>query len=423
MRLPGLSLNAGNQQHQLLRRNIICLLFLVTIISCHFETIAQAEFQEGFIVKQSGDTLWGYVNLAKKSVCHYKLQKSDKNHIVYQPGEINGFGFSDGRYFENRLIRDDQRGTESMVFMECLVRGDLTVYFFQNRYFVVKSDTAEYELFITKEQITSTETSGNKLFIGKKYIGILNYLMNDCPGFYENIRASKLTRRDLTELITEYNKCTGAPYIQYQEQAPWLTVKYSVYGGVIMSSMKFTSTQGDLLFGSPFESSGGLLGTSVYFSWPRTIDRASMTLGLFYFSTNFRMDNHLKYQNGSAYSEGGIRTNELKVPWGVYYTFSKKRFAPMIGGGLAGSIMLDYSTEFSWEVETQGVVQTRYYDLFHPDNFNYNFWLSAGARYELKKGIDAMLEFRYDGPSNISESYSMKTKYTHFSIVTGIRFK
>jgi len=397
--------------------------FLISmLLGFGIQTYAQSEYSDGYVIKQEGDTLWGYVNLAKKSVCHYKLQKSDKNHMAYQPGEIIGFGLTEGRYYESRtLVEDSASRRETTVFMECLIRGKASLYTYKDRYFIEKADTARYELKISKDKVISDEWS-DKYFVNKQYIGILNYLFHDCPGINNDIQSVKLSPKDLTSLFTEYNKCTGEPYIQYQEHVPWMITRFGIYGGMIMSSMKFAAN-GEALFGSPFQSNSGIIGTTAYFSWPRSIDRFSMSLGLMYFPTNFQIADIYDYRQGTAYSEGAIRTNELKVPWGLHYTFSKKKLAPMIGAGISGSFMLSNSTEFSWEYENGGEVETRYFDLFQPDKLNTNYWASAGATYKLKKDLEAMIEVRYEGPANIAGDYGFKVNYTHVSVLVGIRFK
>ncbi len=394
----------------------------ILLVAAHCQAFAQSEYSEGYVIKQEGDTIWGFVNLAKKSVCHYKLQKSDRNHMAYQPGEIMGFGLSEGRYYESRVVKEDPKSEqETTVFMECLVRGKASIYTYKGRYFTEKADTTRFELIQTKDKVEKEE-SRDKYFENKRYVGILNYLLRDCSGLSQDIQSVKLSPRDLTTLFTEYNKCISSPYIQYQEHVPWVITKVSVYGGVIRSSVKFTY-DGEALFGSPFQSTSGIIGATAFFSWPRSIDRLSMSLGLMYFSTNFQIADIYEYRQGMAYSEGVIRTNELKVPWGLHYTFSKRKMAPMIGAGIAASYMLSNSTEFSWEYENGGEVETRYYDLFQPDKINTNYWASAGATYKVKKDLEAMIELRYDGPANIAGDYGFQVNYTHVSVLVGIRFK
>jgi hypothetical protein len=394
----------------------------ILLVAAHSQANAQSEYREGYVIKQEGDTIWGFVNLAKKSVCHYKLQKSDRNHMAYQPGEIIGFGLSEGRYYESRVVKENPKSEkETTVFMECLVRGKASIYTYKGRYFIEKADTARYELTISKDEVISDEGS-NKYFVNKQYIGILNYLFRDCPGINQDIQSAKLSPKDLTLLFTKYNQCTNEPYKQYQEHVPWMITRYSFYGGIITSSMKFTA-DGEKLFGSPFQSTSGIVGATAFFSWPRSIDRLSMSLGLMYFSTNFQIADIYEYRQGTAYSEGVIRTNELKLPWGLHYTFSKKKLAPMIGAGIAASYMLSNSTEFSWEYENDGEVETRYFDLFQPDKINTNYWVSAGATYKLKKNLEAMIELRYDAPANIAGDYGFQVNYTHVSVLVGIRFK
>jgi len=394
---------------------------LLILIGAGFQAFSQSEYQEGYIIKLQGDTLWGYVNLAKKSLCQYKLQKSDENHLTYNPGEIRGFGLTEGRFFESRTITDINK-SEITVFMECLVRGSASLYLYDGRFFALKADTAFYELVKTKDLVEKENDARLHYFENNKYIGILSYLFRDCTELNEQIQKSKLTAKDLTLLFTDYNKCGSSPYIQYQEHVPWMDTKISVYTGVMSSTLQLT-VQNQAGDGPSFQSTSGMVGSTAYFSWPRGLDRFSMSLGLMYFYTNFEFAEKYDLTNGVAYSEGAIKTSEIKVPWGLHYTFSKKRFAPMIGGGVAGNMMLNNSANFSFEEEINGEVETTYFDLFQLKSFYLNYWVGIGAKYDLSKKREVLVELRYEAPADLAEYKPLNAFCSHFSLMVGIRFK
>jgi hypothetical protein len=385
-------------------------------------SFSQTEFREGYVILQNGDTLYGYVNTAKKTVCHFKKNESEKKYLSYDPGEIVGFGVVNGRYYESKVIPErNETEPDEIVFMECLVKGAASLYSFNNRFFSLVSDTSFYELSQTTNKTTSPQSSGS--FVQKRYYGILNYQMKGCPDVGRKLIKLKLSKDDLVDLFSEYNICVSSPYIYFLEKKPKLIAKLSIHGGLTQSSinLKFSDK---ILYNSPINASSGMAGASLNLTWPRATERISMNLGLMYFFTNFHISGLGESGSRVDYVEGMININELKVPLGLQYSFNTRRLTPFVGAGFAGNMSIGCSTEFSHEVQISGVVTTDYFDLFQPDRFYFNFWSGIGVKYDLKKDVEGLLELRYDLPTNIASQYDyFKASISHISLVLGIRYK
>ena len=393
-------------------------LFIIFLLTGFFtNSFSQTEFRKGYVILQNGDTLHGYINSTKKNVCHFKKSDSDKKHHVYNPGELVGFGVANGRYYESKVMPErNETEPDEMVFMECVVKGAASLYTFNNRFFSLVSDTSFYEL-----SQKSTPNSGGS-FVQKRYYGILNYQMRDCPDVGRKLIKLKLSMDDLVDLFLDYNTCVSSPYIYFLEKKPKLITKLSIHGGFTQSSinLKFSDK---VLYNSPINASSGMVGTSLNFTWPRATERVSMNLGLMYFFTNFYISSMGETGTRVNYIEGTININELKVPLGLQYSFNTRRLTPFVVAGITGNMSIGCSTEFSHEVEYNGVVTTDYFDLFQPDRFYFNFWSGVGLKYDLKKDMEGLLELRYDLPANIASQYHyFNASISHISLVLGLRF-
>ena len=71
--------------------------------------------------------------------------------------------------------------------------------------------------------------------------GILIYLMSDCMKNSTSLLArAHLTERELTQLVTKYNKCQRTDYTVYKEDKPWTKVVIGGAVGMTYSTPKTT---------------------------------------------------------------------------------------------------------------------------------------------------------------------------------------
>jgi hypothetical protein len=79
---------------------------------------AQRDFNQGYIIKNNGDTAYGQINYMGDEYnsvsCFFK--KNDMDDVVkYIPGEIKAYRFIEGKYYVSRNINIE--GKEKEVFI------------------------------------------------------------------------------------------------------------------------------------------------------------------------------------------------------------------------------------------------------------------------------------------------------------------
>ncbi len=398
-------------------------IFLLFGLGVFFNAFSQSDYREGYIITNNNDTIDGFIDYRKTYHCRFKNQLPNREFITYTPGEIFGYGFVEDKFYISKVMPISEYFT-SKVFLECLIRGSVSLYRNSTGYYIEKDDIGIYKLDEKDSKIITEE--GKSMIIHKKrYIGILTYLLQDCNSINSQIQHLKLLEKSLVQLIEQYNKCVSSKYIHYQASKPWIKAEIGVYTGIISSDLKFKSNQYDLNVQPLNSSESFTLGTTVYISWPRSRDRVSMNVGAFYLNTKFRLYNSISKTNGVDYFDAKIETKELKIPLGIQYKIPIDRLSPFLNVGISSSFYLDKSAKYILETENNNVVQTYEYELFNYNNLNLGLWVGLGAEYDISKKLNGIFEIRYEITNGIvdSEVEGYSSGYSHLYFLFGIKFK
>ena len=159
-----------------MKYNRLILIGLLVILSGGI-LYAQTDFRPGYIVKDSGDTLYGSIDyrgdLFMCSSCKFK--DADNAINDYSPADIKEYKFIDSKYYISREI-DRKR-----VFLEYLFNGEINIYFMRDD----KGD--HYYIDKEGEKLTEIPIEGDIKYINgepkyvepTRYIGVLSYFMQD----------------------------------------------------------------------------------------------------------------------------------------------------------------------------------------------------------------------------------------------------
>ncbi len=185
---------------------------------------AQVNFEPGFVINNEGDTIKGLVDsrgyIKNSKVCNFK-DLSEENSFEYKPGEIEAFGFTNGKYYVSREIVLDE--DTSMVFLEYLIDGIMDIYYLRNLendyYFAQKDDR-----LVLLDNTTKIIGETGKQYYKKsnKYIGILKYYTSDYPELSKKVNKTKLTHSSLINIASDYHGyvCEGEDCIIYEKELP-----------------------------------------------------------------------------------------------------------------------------------------------------------------------------------------------------------
>ncbi len=273
---------------------------------------AQTNFQKGYILKTESDTLFGQIDnkdyYLNSQFCDFKASGSE-SVTRFQPGEIFGYRFTDGKYYISGNISMD--GKQQLIFLEYLIKGRLNIYYFQEKnlmphYYALKDTLPMQELKYSQEEkvvdgIAVLETK-------KSYVGILNYLTSDCPAVKNIIPGmDEPDQKKLINFAQKYHKltCPGESCIIYGKKTPH-QIKLEAYAGM---QNYFHS----VLFN--FDPPKGVFptyGFNILFQQAQRLENIYIGLG---FSNIIKSDSLESF---------------YRIPFSISYINSKKGFSPQI---------------------------------------------------------------------------------------------
>lgn len=271
---------------------------------------AQTDFRPGYIISNTGDTLYGDVDyrgdLFMSIVCKFKDAENTINE--YSPYDIKAYRFDDSKYYVSREIG------KKKFFLEYLIKGKINVYY-------MRDENGDH-YYLDKEDVQLTEIpyeKGIKYVDGKqvsyesnRHIGLLSYYMQDATDFQSRIQSiGKPEHRSLIKLAEDYhnNVCDDEQCIIYEKQQPLLKVNLEVVAGVV----NFENIEG---LNDKFYFQSGIIA---HFWLPRTNEKI-------YFKTGFLY---------SEPEQNGMKKRHLKVPAHIgYFAPSSYRIRPSVSIGL-----------------------------------------------------------------------------------------
>ncbi len=340
----------------------IDLLFLVIVISSFTGSLfAQKIFREGYIVKNSGESLTGLVGYSAKhgmpSVCTFKRFDIART-IVYSPGEIQAFGYWNGNRYESGEING------KMTYLEVIITGKIVLYQKGSRYFIEKDHSGLIEL--GKGPFSYHSDEGNKEF--RSLSEFLTFLTEGKAGSVpENFSA----KNEIIPLITDYNKVSGAGYNVFNRsisekqlsQQTWKSGanenRIGFVGGVnlYMLNQKLTPAMYRHPWAhyvpDPEKETGPVFGITYERLLSRRTDRFSARVDLLYNSQNFYCYGERSNNAGGTTTRDDANFNfkGIKVPLLIQYSFTGGRIVPYVNAGISYQYFIQTDYYHVYEIE------------------------------------------------------------------------
>lgn len=196
---------------------------------------AQNGFKEGYVLKTSQDTVYGLIEnrgyYFNSLNCNFKAGVND-DIIHYEPSEIYGYRFTDGKYYVSKMYGS------TIYFFEYLYKGRLNLYFKQtsdlgNQYFIDRDDLPVMRLLDLYEKpsedsepLKINEYSGHNL--------VLAYYTSDDPLSYNTALAMKgISPKSLTRFAENYNNAFygNEPVVTYKKKVK-IDFEFEMNGGI-----------------------------------------------------------------------------------------------------------------------------------------------------------------------------------------------
>lgn len=381
---------------------IILTILLITVSS----TYGQNDFRDGYIVTFENDTVQGLIDYRSNSM-NYKscVFKGKKGKTEYLPNQIKAFGYEKDKFFSSQIIEDS--------FVEVLVLGKIDLYKSRESYHV-KKDTLFFDL---KSNIEKVETDGKtELRETSRWRGILTYLISDCLKNPNDLTSNiRLNEKQLTLLISKYNKCSGSEFKVFKASKPWTKIDFGVIIGVSRSGITINRPGSFSYLDDSYSSIDPSIGALIEISSPRLLDKVAFQSELHLIKSRF---SSLIELNGAftQYYDTYIDLTTLSVPLSFKYSFPEKKYGIYLQGGINYEYHISSETLLLSERVNSNVVTTFPETLAFEINDNQiGYWGGVGILRSFKK-FKASLSIRYFKMSKLNKEQEFTVNNDRLSL-------
>ena len=237
-------------------RRLLALSLILTIALC---AQANKNFMPGMVVTSLGDTLTGlidYQNWDQSPESIMFCRQLDDEVVLYRPTDLKLFKVAGEIYVGTEIdIENSSRQIEQLsfeptlqlsrksVFLRALVIGPRSLYHFKdsnsNDLFYIEIDST-YKLLGYKLYYNFANDVKNVRVLNK-FIGQLNYYMNDQPKLKKTIQNVTYTTNSLTTLFNSYNKLVN-PNMSYQRIMPMFKINYGLSAVAAINTIRYSGS-------------------------------------------------------------------------------------------------------------------------------------------------------------------------------------
>jgi len=384
----------------------LTILFLFIAIG---STLSQTDFRDGFIITLQNDTIRGEIayrsNSKNYKSCIFKL---NKKKTTYLPNQIVGFGYEQGAFFSTQIVKD--------TFVEVLVVGKLSLFKSKSKY-LLRKENEMIELVANREMV---EENGEYGYRGGKLWRRLVYAqIKDCTDAnYDLMDKLKFDEKRLTKLVVNYNKCSGANFIETKANQPWTKLSVGVMIGLSTTTINNVKNQFDFFehLDDTYTSTNPSIGVGVEFSFPRISDKIAIRAETHFIKSSYA--SFLEFERGEAteFFDTYIVLNTLSIPVSIKYIFLKKKVDLYVESGVSVERNINGESRLFAEKIIRGVVTTEPVDrALEIKSTQFGYWGGIGLEKKFEK-ISLGLSARYVQLSPLNKIGSFTARNNRFSV-------
>lgn len=405
------------------------------IILFQFSGFGQRIFRDGYVIKNSSDTLNGLVQFSASQKVGNKclFKRFDVAEVVeYNAAQIKGFGYKDGNFYESFNINGQ------FIFLECLIKGDLSLYFDGSNEFYCK--TSDDFVCLKGQAVYGLDRDAKSsiyeyfVFRNKSLATIIS----------PNIRADKV---QLVDAVKKYNQQVFSSFIVYnREYRKGIFDEATMFTGANRFGFGVTS----ILNSSSSELNADY---STYNNMPRVaVNSNDWSFGLFCnykfsrMNTNWSLQGEVNVLSRGSYYHWVFREIALeeivdlqtdmtivKFPLLIRYEFTKGRLQPFVNVGLSLNFaFFKYNNATLTAEAYRGEIYAYNSEILgENDRSNFrSFFAGGGFKYKVFGDKYVSLEARYWKSSSFgysfdfdyrnSPSFAVSQNESYFQIIVGI---
>jgi hypothetical protein len=358
--------------------------------------------------------------------CDFQPSSNDGMN-TYGPSSIRAYGLKNDKCYESREVSLQGDSTQK-VFMEVIVRGNVTLFNYQGRFFIEKTGGSLQHL---KNGVKETVIDGKSMQRAtNEYAGILSMTLTECATIRPRIHQTRLREKQLTELIDDYNRCVDNSSTIYKSSRPWAKFAPGLIAGINLSEVKFQTWDVSKHLNEPFSKyTSPVIGFSLDLLFPRTTEHISGHAELLYLASKYNSF-HEEGPNSMHTSTNryyvSVEFHQLKIPVGIRYAFKGKQFLPYVNVGFSTTRNFGVKVRQKEETEYQGVVTEYHRPPFQFRSDQWGYWAGIGGTHRTSAKYSLFAELRYEGTKGITprahyHKRIVKSSVTNISFLIGIR--
>lgn len=365
-------------------KSVLILFLFVTTLTLN----AQSRYVPGFIVKNSNDTIKGFVyNKSLKSgstFCKFK-NSIDSPSQRFLPFEIMSYG-TGGTLIESRKEYDrKEKKTKKSEFYKVIFDGKLDILNENANRFYVGTDTSRFIYYLNRKDF-------------------LYYLTSDQPELQPHIKELKFTESRFVDLLTRYQNSLNLPdYKIYLPQRTIANLDFFLLGGYNLSSLDTPSETGEPLKYN--KSYAPLFGYGVdYFPSIRGIDGSfSINFQNRFTKELFQYQSVAKYSNSSIYTDIVFEAFVIQLPIGLKFHKMLNKDLKFYGmPGLSWQKMIPKESRIITDFVSTNEATTSFTDIDYYMKSKMSLFLSVGLEKKVAKNNKIFVDLYTDYVSNFS---------------------
>lgn len=366
-----------------MRKNSFFFCILCIVIT---NAYSQKDFREGFIIKNSGDTILGFIDYrssaynAKK--CVYKANLT-ANSKTYYPSDIRSYRFIEGKYYISETIGDSINKEE--VFLEYLIDGIVDIYYYKSNkkeaYYVNKDNTEIIELSNQQyEESSSSLFTDSYKWKTKRYIGILKYIFSDSSPTLSKAENISLSHKSLINIAKFYHAdvCSDDNCLVFEKEIAPIKLEVGVLGGYKISLIRFVHDDFDFSFNP---GSDIFFGIDINLALKKVSNKVSLQFEALYTSTKVNSNYRRNTYTGIEYNYANVDFTSILNSVSIEYNYPKGKLRPNMYLGGVLDYMISNRSEIIVENQTRQRILTSNEVLFYPNR-------SAQAGFIVGMGAD-----------------------------------
>jgi hypothetical protein len=382
--------------------------YLVILLLSSICGLAQSDFRPGYYVKSNGDTVRGLIDyrgdVFNAYNCHFRFEPGKETQDL-TPHNILAYRIDNGKLYVSKTVTIDKYGSHKIVdeyhdreakitpveketlsvFLECLVRGEVSTYFLRTRdgvdYFFLEKKQGEIQTLDNNVVVYRSPEGIERIKNTNQYRAAIGYVAKDYPDLRSEVGQISFNRRDVIDFSKKYHleACkTGEKCLVYEGEVKKDRSRFGAYVKGANHTAEYRSTAQDIDGNTTSFGAGVLMEISM----GNTGERFFCDLKLGY--------DRNKFDGGYTITHNGSKENytadisAIRFSPTLMYVYPRYDFKPMVFAGVFG----EYLSFSNWKTDSQSFDEKDILEKTTNFGFNGGLGIQYKSHFRLSIALD-----------------------------------